>query len=88
MIRLGLCVLGKKTTEVKCHFPYTTAFYQYALSLLLLTLVDVVLLDYSTLNLFFFPAFHVAFLKPSHYVLITLQKIIVIYHLLGEEMSI
>ena len=22
MIRLGLCVLGKKTTEVKCHFHH------------------------------------------------------------------
>lgn len=43
IIRQGSGVFRRKITEVKCHFHYPIAFYQHALSLLLLTLVDIVL---------------------------------------------
>lgn len=42
IIRQGSGVFRRKTTEVKCHFHYTIAFYQYVLSQLLLALVDMV----------------------------------------------
>ena len=42
IIRQGSGGFRRKTTEVKCHFHYIIAFCQHDLSLLLLTLADVV----------------------------------------------
>ena len=53
MIRFVLYVLGRKTIELKCHFHYIPSYYQYNLSLLVLTLITWLrkyLSGFSTVN--------------------------------------
>lgn len=89
MVRLGLCVLRRKITEVKCVF--FTLYERYILSTWFITvnlnpLAEVVI--FQVLHFILFPTFLLCFSEGSLYTQPTLKASGVMLHIFESEVSI